>query len=147
MNRPNESEMVTIEEIIDNTNGWRLNLDPNENSEFQTLNARGVEFIAKPGRIHDLRNCIRDEVMDHLKVATGFSSAVMLTSHKEPRLVLVLTFWATETQARSNCWEHAPAVRKLVQPLIDVCSKVQTYEAAVPKSSGMEIQDVERQAC
>jgi hypothetical protein len=147
MNHPIESEMVTIEEVIGNSDGWRLNLDPNGNSGFETLNARGVEFIAKPGLIHNLRACIRDKVMEYLKDAHGFSSAVVLTSHKEPRLVLVLTFWKTETQARNNGWEHAPAVRKLVQPLIDVCSKVQTYEAAVPKTPGMELPERERQAC
>lgn len=139
--------MVTIEEVIGNSACWRLNLRPNGNAGFQTLNARGVEFIAKPGRIQDLRICIRDKVTDYLRVAPGFSSAVVLTSHKEPRLVLVLTFWQTEMQARTNCWEHAPVVRKLVQPLIDVCSKVQTYEAAVPTSSGMEIWKTESRAC
>jgi hypothetical protein len=147
MNHHIELEMVTIEEVIGNSDGWRLNLRPSANAAFQTLNARGVEFIAKPGRIQDLRNCIRDRVMDYLKLGSGFSSAVVLTSHKEPRLVLLLTFWQTEMQARNNCWEHAPAVRKLVQPLMDVCSKVQTYEAAVPKSSGMEMREIERRAC
>jgi hypothetical protein len=147
MNHPIESEMITIEEVIGNSDGWRLNLEPNGNSGFQTLNARGVEFIAKPGRIQDLRNCILDKVMDYLRVAHGFSSAVVLTSHKEPRLVLVLTFWKTEMQARNNCWEHALAVRKMVQPLIDVCSKVQTYEASIPKSSGMEMRETEGRAC
>jgi heme-degrading monooxygenase HmoA len=147
MNHPIESEMVTIEEVIGNSNGWRLKLEPNGNSGFQTLNARGVEFIAKPGRTQDLRNSIRDRVMGYLRAASGFSSAVVLTSHKEPRLVLVLTFWKTETHARNNCWEHAPAVRKMVQPLIDVCSKVQTYEAAVPKSSELEMREIRRQAC
>ena len=147
MNRHVESDMVTIEEVVGNANKWRLNLNPGGSSGFQTLNARGVEFIAKPGRIQDLRNCIRDKVMDHLKFTAGFSSAVVLTSHKEPRLVLVLTFWVTEAQARNNCWEHAAAVRKLVQPLIDICSKVQTYEAAIPKSSETKMRDTERQAC
>jgi hypothetical protein len=147
MNHPAESEMVTIEEVINNSNDWRLNLKPDGSAGFQTLNARGVEFIAKPGRIQDLRNCIRDKVMEYLRVAHGFSSAVVLTSHKEPRLVLVLTFWETETQATNNCWEHAPAVRKIVQPLIDVCSKVQTYEAAVPNSPEPEMRESRRQAC
>ena len=147
MNHRIEPVMVTIEEVIGNSDDWRLNLRPNGNAGFQTLNARGVEFIAKPGRIQDLRNCIRDKVIDYLKLGTGFSSAVVLTSHKEPRLVLLLTFWQTEMQARNNCWELAPAVRKLMQPLIDVCSKVQTYEAAVPKSSGIEMRETERRAC
>lgn len=147
MNHPIESEMVTIEEVVGNSKGWRSNLEPKAIAGFQTLNARGVEFIAKPGMIQDLRNCIRDRVMEHLKLATGFSSAIVLTSHKEQRLVLVLTFWTTETQARNNCWEHAPAVRKLVRPLIDVCSRVQTYEVAVPKLSAPEMPESEPRAC
>src|ERR1700730_9002004 len=104
MNHPMESEMVKIEEVVDNSKVWRSNWESNGDARFQRLNARGVEFIAKPGKIQDLRNCIRDRVMEHLKLATGFSSAIVLTSHKEQRLVLVLTFWATETQARNNCW-------------------------------------------
>jgi len=146
MNHSIEQEMVTIDEVIGNDTEWRLNLHPHGNSGFQKVNARGVEFIAKPGMIQDLRNSIRDKVMDHLKVANGFSSAIVLTSHKEPRLVLVLTFWKTEAQARNNSWEHAPAVREILQPLIDVCSKVQTYEAAMSKSSRMTMPDIERRA-
>jgi hypothetical protein len=146
MNHSIEQEMVTIEEVIGDSSGWRVNLESNGNSGFQILNARGVEFIAKPGMIQDLRNSIRDKVMDHLRVANGFSSAIVLTAHKETRLVLVLTFWKTEAQARNNCWEHSPAVREMVQPLIDVCSKVQTYEAAVPKSPRMMMRETERRA-
>jgi hypothetical protein len=147
MNDRIQLEMVTIEEVIANSDGWRLDLRSSSDAGFHRLNARGVEFIAKPGRMQDLRNCIRAKVMDYLKLAHGFSSAVVLTSHKEPRLVLVLTFWQTEMQAKNNCWEHAPVVRKLVQPLIDVCSKVQTYEAAVPQPPGMEIREIEKRTC
>jgi hypothetical protein len=146
MNHSIEQEMVTIEEVIGNSTGWRLKLEPNGNSGFPTLHARGVEFIAKPSRIQDLRNSIRGKVMDHLRVVNGFSSAIVLTSHKEPRLVLILTFWKTAAQARKNCWEHAPSVLKMVQPLIDVCSKVQTYEAAVPRLPRMIIRETERRA-
>jgi hypothetical protein len=146
MNHSIEQEMVTIDEVIGNNTGRRLNLHPNGTSGFQTVNARGVGFIAKPGMIQDLRNSICDKVMDHLRVANGFSSAIVLTSNKEPRLVLVLTFWKTEAQARSNSWEHAPAVREMLQPLIDVCSKVQTYKAAMPKSSRMTMPDIEKRA-
>jgi heme-degrading monooxygenase HmoA len=148
MNHSVQSEMVTIEEVISNaTPGWRLKLEPIGHNEFQTLNARGVEFIAKPGKIQELRNCIRGNVMDYLRLTHGFSSAMVLSSHKEPRLVLVLTFWNTEMQAANNCWENAPTVRKVVQPLIDVCSKVQTYEATVPKSSELQLQEARRKAC
>jgi hypothetical protein len=147
MNHAMESEMVAIEEVVCNLEVWRSNLSPNEDSGFQTLNARGVEFIAKPGRINDLRHNIRHQVMDHLELGNGFSGALVLSSHKEPRLVLVITFWKTELQARNNCWEHAPAIRKLVGPLIDVCSKVQTYEAALPASREAETRERDTQAC
>ena len=147
MNHAMESEMVTIEEVVCNLEGWRSTLGPNQNSGFQTLNARGVEFIAKPGRIKDLRDCIRHQVMDCLELGNGYSGALVLTSHKEPRLVLVITFWRTELQARNNCWEHAPAVRRLVAPLIDVCSKVQTYEAALPALRQSETREPDGQAC
>jgi len=139
--------MVTIEEVVCNLQGWRSNLEPSEGFGFETLNARGVEFIAKPGRIRDLRENIRHQVMDYLERGDGFSGALVLTSHKEPRLVLVITFWKTELQARNGCWEHAPAVRKLVGPLIDVCSKVQTYEAALPASPEAETHESNIQAC
>jgi len=139
--------MVTIEEVVCNLQGWRSNLEPSEGFGLETLNARGVEFIAKPGRIRDLRENIRHQVMDYLELGDGFSGALLLTSHKEPRLVLVITFWKTELQARNNCWEHAPAVRKLVGPLIDVCSKVQTYEAALPASPEAETHESNIQAC
>jgi hypothetical protein len=147
MNHARESEMVTIEEVVCNLQGWRSNLEPSKDSGFEALNARGVEFIAKPGRIRDLRENIRHQVMDYLGLGNGFSGALVLTSHKEPRQVLVITFWKTESQARNNCWEHAPAVRKLVGPLIDVCSKVQTYEAALPASHEAETPAPETQTC
>lgn len=141
-----ESEMVTIEEVVGNSNVWGMNVRPNANSMVQTLNVRAVEFIGKPGRIRDLRTCIRDRVMEHLKQSSGFLSAIVLTSHKEPRQVLVLSFWQTESQATNSRWECAPEVRKMVLPLIDLCSRVQTYEAAVPNIPVLHLQAMERQA-
>ncbi len=117
-----------------------MNVRPNPNPAVRTLNVRAVEFIGKPGRMRDLRNCIRDRVMEHLKQSSGFLSAIVMTSHKEPRQVLVLSFWQTESQATNSRWERAAEVRTLVLPLIDVCSRVQTYEAAVPSTAGVEMQ-------
>jgi quinol monooxygenase YgiN len=141
-----ESEMVTIEAVVGNSDGWGMNVRPNASSMSQTLNVRAVEFIGKPGRIRDLRTCIRDRVMGHLKQSSGFLSAIVMTSHKEPRQVLVLSFWETESQATNSRWERAPEVRKMVLPLIDLCSKVQTYEAAIPETTVVPLQATERQA-
>lgn len=141
-----ESEMVTIEEVVGNSEAWGMSVRPNANSMAQTVNVRAVEFIGKPGRIRDLRNCIRERVMDRLKQSSGFLSAIVLTSHKEPRQVLVLSFWQTESQATNSRWERAPEVRQMVLPMIDLCSKVHTYEAAVPNTDPSQSKTAERVA-
>lgn len=114
----------------------RLFLGSNQNTEAANLNARAVEFIAKPGREQQLRNCMRREVAEFLKRQIGFAGIFVLTSHKEPRLIRVLSLWDTELQATENHWEDSPAVRKLVAALIDVRVKVHTYEAELPESAG-----------
>jgi heme-degrading monooxygenase HmoA len=120
------------------------NLDPrlahlfsrsSQTTEAANLNARAVEFIAKPGREQQMRNCMRREVAEILKRKTGFAGIFVLTSHKEPRLIRVLSLWDTEPQATENHWEDSPAVRKLVAALIDVRVKVHTYEAELPESA------------
>src|SRR5271155_1412825 len=87
------------------------NLDPrlarmfprsDQTTEAANLNARAVEFIAKPGREQHLRNCMRREVAELLKRKTGFAGIFVLTSHKEPRLIRVLSLWDTESQATEN---------------------------------------------
>ena len=98
------------------------------------LNARTVEFIAKPDRAMDLQDCIRGPIMEFLKRQPGFSGAFALASHKEPRRILVLSLWETENQAVNNRWECANAIPQLVESLIDVYCRVQTYEAILAKS-------------
>jgi heme-degrading monooxygenase HmoA len=113
----------------------RALLESNQDTEAVNLNARAVEFIAKPGREQQLRNCMRREVAEILKQQTGFAGIFVLTSHKEPRLIRVLSLWATTAQATENHWEDSPEIRKLVTALIDVRVKVHTYEAVLPESA------------
>jgi hypothetical protein len=98
------------------------------------LNARTVEFIAKPDRAKDLQDCIRGPIMEFLKRQPGFCGAFVLASHKEPRRILVLSLWETENQAVNNRWECANAIPQLVESLIDVYCRVQTYEAILARS-------------
>jgi heme-degrading monooxygenase HmoA len=113
----------------------RLFLGSNQDTEAANLNARAVEFVAKAGREQHLRNCMRREVSEILKRQTGFAGIFVLTSHKEPRLIRVLSLWDTAPQATENHWEDSAAVRKLVAALIDVRVKVHTYEAELPESA------------
>jgi heme-degrading monooxygenase HmoA len=120
------------------------NLDPRiaclfsgsgQDTEAANLNARAVEFVAKPGREQHLRNCMRREVAENLKRQPGFAGIFVLSSHKEPRLIRVLSLWDTAPQATENHWEDLPAVRKLLAALVDVRVKVHTYEAELPESA------------
>ncbi|HEY4951099.1 MAG TPA: antibiotic biosynthesis monooxygenase [Candidatus Acidoferrales bacterium] len=110
-------------------------LESNQDTEAGKLNARAVEFIAKPGGEQHLRNCMRREVAEILERQTGFAGVFVLTSHKEPRLIRVLSLWDTAPQATENHWEDSPSVCKLVAALIDVRVKVHTYEAELSEGA------------
>jgi hypothetical protein len=133
MNERFESHRLAVQDVICSSNPWNAegNLDGQSHLGISTMNVRSVEFIAKPHLVRDLRRCISEQVVTLLKQTAGFEGAVVLASHKEPRLVLVLTLWSTEKEATRNRWEETPAVRALVAPLIDACTKVHTYEAAL----------------
>jgi len=128
-----EIEAARLEAVVCNSEPWeaRTGLAPNEALEFRTLNARCVEFIAQPGKIRELRDCVQGRLMEYLKKQRGFAGAVILSSLKEPRLILVMSLWKGEKDA-GNRWETSAAVLRLIAPMIDVCTRVHTYEAALP---------------
>jgi hypothetical protein len=132
MRQPTETEFVQIENVAGNSNLWeaRTGLAPN-GILVRTLHVRSVELIAQPRKINELGSCVRGALLDHLKKQRGFAGAIVLGSRKEPRLILVMTFWNAEKDA-GNRWECSAAVLKMVSPLIDVCTRVHTYEAALP---------------
>jgi hypothetical protein len=98
-----------------------------------TSHVRSVGFISKPGQIQELKACIEGRLIDLLRETPGFAGAMILRAQKESRSLWVLTFWEAEGQAANNCWEEFSVVRKLLSPLIDVCTKVQTFQATLPK--------------
>jgi hypothetical protein len=133
MRHPIETEFVNIENVVSNPNPWeaRTALEPHGALGVQTLHARSVELVAQPGKIRELGSFVRGALVDHLKKQRGFAGTIVLSSLKEPRLILVMSFWKTEKDA-GNRWESSAAVLKMVSPLIDVCTRVHTYEAAMP---------------
>jgi hypothetical protein len=140
-----QSERVTVQDVICRAATWKPQSE--SNSGLRLLNARAVEFIAKPGMIRQLQCCIREGIMRVLEDRVEFSSALLLTSHKEPRLVVVLTFWNSKEAALNNRWEQSAAVRQMVLPMIDKCCNVHSYEASLPESPAMEIGCRGNQAC
>jgi hypothetical protein len=101
-------------------------------------NIRAAGFIAKPESVHDLTLCINGPLMGLLREISGFSGAVVLRAHKEDRNVTVLTFWKTEAQAIQTCWEEFSAVCQMVYPLVDVCTRTQTFHGTMAELSSPE---------
>lgn len=104
----------------------------------ETLNARLVEFIAKPGKVELLEGFVRGQVMEFLSRQRGFAGAIILNSHQEQRLILVVSLWTTKRMSEENCWERSRVVRQAADCLIDVCSRVHTYQAGFAKAPAAE---------
>ena len=96
-----------------------------------STNIRAAGFIARPDSVDDLANCINGPLMRLLRQIAGFSGAVVLRAHRESRSVTVLTFWKTEAQAMQTCWEEFSAVCQMLYPLVDVCTRVQTFHGTM----------------
>jgi hypothetical protein len=137
MRHPIATEFVQIENVACNSSPReaRTALASKDALANQTLHARSVELVAQPGKTRELGSCVRGALMDHLKKQRGFAGVIVLSSVKEPRLILVMSFWKSEKDA-GNRWETSAAVLKMVSPLIDVCTRVHTYQAAMPSFAG-----------
>jgi quinol monooxygenase YgiN len=144
-----ESGAEMSEELDRQSEIWKAGpeLEPSKQTETPTLNARAVEFIAKPGKAWELQECLRGGVMESLKKRAGFSGAIVMTSHKESRLIVVISFWTTVRAATENHWEDSRVVRQTVSPLIDVCARVHTYEAAIPTTRKTQVHMVDLHVC
>lgn len=112
-----------------------------------TRNVRSLGFISKPGQTQELKACIEGPLIDCLRQVPGFAGAMVLHAQKESRNLWVLTFWEAKNQAANNRWEDFSAVRKLLSPLIDVCTKVQTFLATLPQPTERCRQDKTATAC
>ena len=115
--------------------------------EATKLNARVVEFIAKPRKTEKLRNILCQAVTPLLRDQTGFIRTVILTKHEERRRVVMITFWNTKEQAVSDAWEEIPVVRGLLSPLVDAWSSARTYEADLEEATDSHSQSISLPVC
>jgi hypothetical protein len=99
-------------------------------------NIRAVGFIAKPENVSDLAKCLGGPIMKLLRQAPGFAGAIILSSHAERRKVTVLSFWDTQAQATRTRWEDFTSVCNLIYPLVDACTRVQTFQGMLPGACG-----------
>jgi hypothetical protein len=98
------------------------------------VNARAVEFIAKPGRSEELRDHLCKAVTPLLRERSEFIRTIVLTSDEEPRRVVAITFWSLEEHTCAP-WEESPLVREILSPLVDVWPRVRTYKAELTETT------------
>ncbi|HKV04611.1 MAG TPA: hypothetical protein VJO53_05835 [Candidatus Acidoferrales bacterium] len=120
--------------------GARRSPAGNQSEGNSTLNVRAVGFIASPGRVRELTECIRGSLTGLLKKVDGFAGTIILQTHEEMRSLLVLTYWETEHQAKANRWEDFSVTQDLVTPYIDARTRVQTYQAMDACQSGPSLE-------
>jgi hypothetical protein len=128
-------QLETLTEEIQNSSfiadSFGISKSTNQFENRTNTNIRAAGFIAKPESVDDLTRCINGPLMKLLRQTTGFSGAVVLRAHKESRSVTVLTFWKTEAQAMQTCWEDFSAVCQMLYPLVDLCTRVQTFHGTM----------------
>jgi hypothetical protein len=106
-----------------------------EDAVATELDARVVEFIAKPEKTDELRSLLCRAVTPLLRDRTGFVRSIILTKHEEPRRIVVITFWSTEERTVNDPWEESPIVRKILSPLIDAWTRTRTYNVDLTETT------------
>lgn len=106
-----------------------------EDAVAADVNARVVEFIAKPEKTGELRRLLSQAVTPLLRDRTGFIRSIVLTKHEEPRRIVVITFWSAEEHTVSDPWEESPMVREILSPLIDAWTRARTYKVDLTETT------------
>jgi quinol monooxygenase YgiN len=120
---------------------------PFENTVAIKLNARVVEFIAKPEKTDELRALLYNAVTPLLRDRTGFIRSIVLTALEEQRRVVVITFWSTEERTARDTWEQTPVVRELLLPLIDAWSRTRSYRVDLTEATEASSQAMSLPIC
>lgn len=120
---------------------------PFEDTSAARLNARAVEFIAKPEKTDELRGLLCQAVTPLLGDRTGFIGSIILTAREEPRRVVMITLWSTEERTVRDPWEETPLVRELLSPLIDVWSRTRTYNVDLTEATEAQSQAISLPIC
>jgi hypothetical protein len=94
----------------------------------EPLAALSIEFVAKPEKVHCLRNTIPATVRDGLEQAPGFAGCLVMISDREARLVSVVTFWTGEGH-KTHGSKREQWLSRLLKPYVDHCLRVGTLDA------------------
>jgi hypothetical protein len=96
-----------------------------------------MSFVVKPFQIKRFCNCIDEIARDIVSKQPGFVEHVVIISEQEKRLVTVLSFWQTQTEADCYQDEVFPSALAKLDAMIDSGPVIQYYTALVSDSSRM----------
>jgi heme-degrading monooxygenase HmoA len=89
---------------------------------------RIVELTAKTGKQKELTSVVNDKGVPILKKQAGFVDEIVLVSDLEPNRVLALSFWNTREDAERYQREQYPAIRNMVNALIETEPVIRTFQ-------------------
>ena len=79
---------------------------------------RVLELIARPGKSEAVCDAIEFEVRPRLRAMPGFMELVTLISEGEPRLIVLMTVWRSESAATRYAKDLCPHILELLQPYL-----------------------------
>jgi len=88
---------------------------------------RVVEITAKSGKAKELTNLFNDKVVPILKKQAGFVDETLLISDTDPNRFTAMSFWNSREDAERYNREEYPAIRGMVQPLLETDPVVRTF--------------------
>jgi hypothetical protein len=89
--------------------------------------ARMVECTAKQGKVSELNNSIRNEIMPVLQTQPGFVDEIILVSSNKVDQLVALSFWNSTEDAGRYEQEQYPQILRKLQPVLKARPRVKTF--------------------
>ena len=96
----------------------KQNLVPRTPPLAYDISARCVQFVASPGRTHELQVSLPARIHAAFDLVPAFAGCMVMISDQEARLVTVVTLWSGHERAR-HCNENSPSLKQLLSPFVD----------------------------
>jgi len=98
---------------------------------------RVVAITTKPGKVRELSNAIRDDILPILENQPGFVDEILLVSNTDADQILALSFWRSQQDADRYTQESYSRVNQLISHLVLNAPVSNTFNVDIFASHGM----------
>jgi heme-degrading monooxygenase HmoA len=98
---------------------------------------RLVAITTKPGKVRELSNAIRDDILPILENQPGFVDEILLVSNTDADQILALSFWRSQQDADRYTQESYSRVNQLISHLVLNAPVSNTFNVDIFASHGM----------